>query len=278
MNLSPSQFESLSLLLREQTAVVITSDKGYLIESRLAQIARIEGFPSIAHLIDVVLTNHHSPLARRVLLALTTHETSFFRDGAPFEAMRTSLIPYLIEHRRASRSLSIWSAACSSGQEPFSVAMLLAEFFPDLDHWRVSLRASDINPALLEQARAGVYSPLEVSRGLPLHLLEKHFSRVDAGYQVHDCIKSKVDFFEQNLVQTWPPFQADIILLRNVLIYFDPRSRIRVLKAIHRSLAPDGFLIMGTAENPRSMHSGFTTAQVPGSDFKPVSFIFQKTP
>jgi chemotaxis protein methyltransferase CheR len=266
MSISTAQFESLSQLLKEETAVVISSGKEYLVESRLTQIASDEGFASIGELIDRVLSIRSDSLARRVLLALTTHETSFFRDVAPFEALRTALLPELIKRRAKSRSLTIWSAACASGQEAYSVAMLLSEAFPELSTWDIKLLASDINPWLLSQAREGLYSPLEVNRGLPARLLLKYFTQEPHGYRVKEELRNKISFFERNLVKTWPPFQADIILLRNVLIYFDLGSRLKVLKAIHRSLAPDGYLMMGTAESPRYLHNGFEPAHIQGAN------------
>lgn len=266
MSISPAQFESLSQLLKEETAVVIASGKEYLVESRLTQIARDEGFASLEQLIDRVLNVRSDSLARRVLLALTTHETSFFRDIAPFEALRTTLLPELIRRRTKSRSLTIWSAACASGQEPYSVAMLLNESFPELSSWDVKLLASDINPSLLTQAREGLYSSIEVNRGLPARLLLKYFSQEPRGYRVIDELRSKITFFEQNLVKTWPPFHADLILLRNVLIYFDLGSRVKVLRAVHRTLVPDGYLMLGTAESPRYLHSGFEPASVLGAN------------
>jgi chemotaxis protein methyltransferase CheR len=144
--------------------------------------------------------------------------------------------------------------------------MLLSEAFPELSTWDIKLLASDINPWLLSQAREGLYSPLEVNRGLPARLLLKYFTQEPHGYRVKEELRNKISFFERNLVKTWPPFQADIILLRNVLIYFDLGSRLKVLKAIHRSLAPDGYLMMGTAESPRYLHNGFEPAHIQGAN------------
>lgn len=266
MSISPARFESLSRLLKEETAVVISSGKEYLVESRLRQIALDEGFASIDLLVDRVLSVRCDSLARRVLLALTTHETSFFRDVAPFEVLRTVLLPELVKRRAKSRSLTIWSAACASGQEAYSVAMMLDESFPELSSWDVKLLASDINPWLLAQAREGLYSPIEVNRGLPARLLLKYFSQESGGYRVNEVLRSRITFFEQNLVRAWPPFDADVILLRNVLIYFDPASRVKVLKAVHRTLSSDGYLMLGTAESPRYLHNGFEPANVTGAN------------
>lgn len=266
MSISLPQFESLSQLLRQETAVVLSSGKEYLIESRLAQIAHQEGLASVSELIDLILVKRTGPLARRVLLALTTHETSFFRDVAPFDALRTTILPELIKRRERTRSLTIWSAACASGQEAYSIAMLLSDSFPELATWNITLLGSDINPALIAQAREGLYSSLEVNRGLPARLLLKYFTQEPGGYRVKDELRSRTQFFEQNLVKTWPSIRADIILLRNVLIYFDLSARKKVLKAMHAALAPDGYLIMGTAESTRYLHNGFSPALIPGTN------------
>jgi chemotaxis protein methyltransferase CheR len=144
--------------------------------------------------------------------------------------------------------------------------MLLSESFPELATWSITLLGSDINPALIAQAREGLYSSLEVNRGLPARLLVKYFVQEAGGYRVKEELRSRVHFFEQNLVKSWPPMHADIILLRNVLIYFDLSARIKVLKAMHASLAPDGYLMMGTAESTRYLHNGFAPALIPGSN------------
>jgi chemotaxis protein methyltransferase CheR len=262
MTLSGAQFESLSTLLRQETAVVIDMSKEYLVEARLTQLARDEGFATIADLVDRVLTQRTSALTHRVLLALTTHETSFFRDQAPFEALRTVLLPTLIRARSKTRTLTIWSAGCSSGQEPYSIALLLADSFPELSSWKINIRATDINPFLLQQARTGVYSALEVARGLPQLFLDTYFSQTEDGFQIREDIRARVELSEKNLMKPWSPFTADIIFLRNVLIYFAPSSRKTVLAAIHKTLAADGYLIMGTAESPRHIYEGFTSANV----------------
>jgi chemotaxis protein methyltransferase CheR len=261
MTLPHEHFEALSSLLKRETAVVIDPTREYLIEARLSHIAFSEGFQSVAELIDAVLMERTSARAHRVLLALTTHETSFFRDGAPFEALKTTLLPSLIDKRKLNRSLTIWSAGCSSGQEAYSIAMLIADSFPELLSWEIEILGTDINPTLLEQAERGTYSPLEVKRGLPQHFLETYFEKQGASFTLKPAIRSLVKFSERNLIKPWSPFQADIIFLRNVLIYFDVPSRKKVLKAVHKTLAPDGYLIMGTAESTRFLHSGFTPAR-----------------
>jgi chemotaxis protein methyltransferase CheR len=266
MTIPHAQFESLSSLLKRETAVVIDATKDYLIEARLTQIAFSEGFDTVEELVDAVLRERTTPRAQRVLLALTTHETSFFRDGAPFEALKTTILPNLIRKRRSSRTLQIWSAGCSSGQEPYSIAMLIAESFPEARNWKITIHGTDINPALITQANSGVYSSLEVNRGLSPYLLKTYFIEQEDSFKLHPDIRSMVTFSEHNLLRPWHPLDADIIFLRNVLIYFDIPSRKKVLKTMHTALADDGYLVMGTAETTRYLHSGFVAAHVPSAN------------
>lgn len=266
MSISAEQFRSLTSLLKDETAVAIGSDREYLVEARLYQLAIEEGFPSIADLIECTLLTPHSPLAKRVLLALTTAETSFFRDLLPFEALKRTIIPDLLEKRRLTKTLAIWSMGCASGQEVYSVAMLLAEHFPEWESWTIKLVGSDINPRLIAQAESGIYSNLEVNRGLPARLLLKYFHQVGGSFQVCDPIRSRVSFVERNILQSWRPFTPDIILCRNTLIYFDLATRKRILGRIHTALAAGGYLLMGTAESTRHLHTGFVGADMQGAN------------
>lgn len=266
MTIAHEQFSSLTALLKQETAVVLSSDKEYLIEARLSQIAHEERFPSIADLVDHVLVTPKSPLAKKVLLALTTAETSFFRDLSPFETLRTAILPDIFKLRKHERRLSIWSIGCASGQELYSLAMLLAEHCSEWSSWDVHLVGNDINPRLVAQAASGIYSHLEVNRGLPSRLLLKYFNQVPGGFQVSDIIRSRVSFVERNILESWKPFESDIILCRNTLIYFDLATRKRVLGRIHSALAPHGYLLLGTAESTRHLHSGFTSAELRGAN------------
>jgi len=266
MSISADQFRCLTSLLKEETAVVIGSDREYLVEARLSQIAIEEGCSSLTELIDRTLLAPYSPLAKRVLLALTTAETSFFRDLLPFKALEHAIIPALLEQRRLTKTLAIWSIGCASGQEVYSVAMLLAEHFPEWESWTIKLVGSDINPRLIAQAQNGIYSHLEVNRGLPARLLLKYFRQVGSSFQVCDAIRSRVSFFERNILESWRPFTPDIILCRNTLIYFDLAARKRILGRVHTALAPGGYLLMGTAESTRLLHTGFVGADIPGAN------------
>jgi chemotaxis protein methyltransferase CheR len=216
--LSENQFTALSTLLKDETAVVLEKGKEYLVENRLISLMREEGFPTLGDMIDEVLRRSNPELNQKVLLSLTTNETSFFRDMGAFELLKTALIPDLIKKRESLRSLSVWSAACSTGQEPYSLAIALKEFFPLLGAWDVNILASDIHPGVVKKAREGVYSALEVNRGLPVQLLLKYFTQQGENYRVSDAVRGMTTFFEQNLISPWPTKQVDILFMRNVLI------------------------------------------------------------
>lgn len=255
--LTQEQFSALSYLLKNETAVVLETGKEYLIESRLTCLAQEEGFKTIADMVEVVLRRSDLALNQRVLLALTTNETSFFRDAAAFEFFKSTVIPELKKLRAPSRALTIWSAACSSGQEPYSIALSLAHHFPDLADWQVSILASDLNPKVVRKASRGVYSSLEIGRGLPQELLSKFFTQDGDDFQLSKEIMKNVLFFEQNLISTWPATPIDILFMRNVLIYFDTETKRQIFEKIKAVLAPDGYLFLGVAETPYRISDGF---------------------
>lgn len=256
--LSQSQFSALSTLLKDETAVVLEAGKEYLVESRLHSLMREEGFPTLGDLVDAVLLRSNPALNKKVLLALTTNETSFFRDLAAFEYLKTSVVPELMANRDNQKSITLWSAACSTGQEPYSIALSLAEHFPALSTWKVSIRASDLNPNVVKRAASGEYTSLEVNRGLPVQMLLKYFVQKGTDcFCVSDEIKSKISFFEQNLITSWPTTPVDVIFMRNVLIYFDTETKRQIFENIKCILAPDGFLFLGTAETPNRISEGF---------------------
>lgn len=260
--LSEQQFSALSTLLKNETAVVLEAGKEYLVESRLTSLMREEGFPSLADLVDVVLQKTNPQLNKKVLLALTTNETSFFRDIAVFDICKTTLIPQLIKNRATTRTLSIWSAACSTGQEPYSIAILLQDNFPELASWKINILASDLNPYVVAKAKEGIYTSLEVNRGLPIQLLLKYFHQEGNVFHINDSIKARVSFFEKNLLAPWPSVPIDAIFIRNVLIYFDSETKRQIFEKVKTVLAPDGCLFLGTAETPYRLADGF--AKVPG--------------
>jgi chemotaxis protein methyltransferase CheR len=199
---------------------------------------------------------------------MATTETLFFRDGKPYEALRNTILPALQRLRATERRLQIWSCACSSGQEPYSIAILVREHFPALTTWDLRMVATDISTEMLARSRAGRYSPLEVKRGLPIAFLVKYFEKVEAEWQIRKELRNMIDFRELNLAGPWgsmPP--ADLIMLRNVLIYFDVETKRRVLRQIRKVLRPGGFLLLGTAETTMNLDDGFELVRSDGTSY-----------
>ena len=256
-------FTYLQQLLLEHAGILLEAEKKYLAEARLSPLASQEGFETIDALLDAVQAGADAGLLeRKVIEAMTNSETSFFRDLHPFEALRTAIIPELIAKRSAERTLTIWSAATASGQEPYSLAMLLREHFPQLVGWKVTLIASDISESMLSRARAGAYSQIEINRGLPAPLLVKYFRRIDGEWQIAEELRRAIEFRRVNLTTAWPFLPAmDIILMRNVLIYFDVPTKKAVLARVHRQLKPGGYLMLGGGESTMSLDDSFAPAQ-----------------
>ncbi len=250
MALSPKAFQFVSEFVRREAAIVLEAGKEYLVESRLAPVARRAGFPTLDAFLDHLRTvPRTSPLLYQVVDALTTNETLFFRDHHPFEALKREVVPQLIEARKHVRKLSIWSAAASTGQEAYSLAMLLRESFPQLASWDVRIVGTDLSTTVLEQAKSGSYSQLEVNRGLPAPLLVKYFTKEEGRWVIKEDLRRMCEFRPMNLTSAWPmmsPF--DLIFIRNVLIYFDQATKQAILKRMKTVLLPHGSLFLGTAE------------------------------
>jgi chemotaxis protein methyltransferase CheR len=258
MSLSAASFEYVRQVLRERTGHQLGDDKVYLVETRLFPLARQCGFDSVDELVQHLRWGPRSELLQQVLDAMTISETSFFRDGRPFDDLREVVLPELIRRRAGERRLHIWSAACASGQEPYSLALLVCAGFPELDGWTVHLLASDQSRAMLARARRGWFSTLEVGRGVPADVLERFFRRVDDGWQVGREVRRLVEFLPINLVEPWPALpRMDLVLLRNVLIYFDLPTKQRVLAQVRRVLRPDGYLLLGGAETTHNIDDAF---------------------
>lgn len=249
MGLNNGDFDYVCALLKRHSGMHLEPVNPYLVENRLIPIAKQTGHSSVTELITRLRTEPEDGLHTRVLAALRTNETWFFRDAHPFETLRTEILPQLLVKRSASRRLDIWCAAASTGQEPYSLAMLMAESFPDLAGWNIRFLASDVSEDALERARSGCYKQLEINRGLPARMLSKYFSKQGNQWQLTDPIRHRVEFQRINLIQPWPTLPPmDLILMRNVLIYFDTETKQAILKQARRLLKPDGYLLLGNSE------------------------------
>jgi chemotaxis protein methyltransferase CheR len=258
MKVSPVQFEFLRDLLRRRTGVVIDDSKQYLVVARLLPIVRQRAIPSLDTLIDRIRKTGDKALEKDVLNAMMTHETSFFRDKGPYETLR-QLVTEMIPKRSAHRQLVIWSAACSTGQEPYSIAMLLNEHFPDLvASWRIRIIATDISEPVLARAREGVFSELETNRGLPAEMLKKYFRPLQGKWSIVQECRRLVEFRCLNLNGPWPALPpCDVIFLRNVMLYFDVPTRAALVTKMRRVLKPDGALFLGGAETMIGIDTGY---------------------
>ena len=233
----------------KRSGLVLSTDKGYLLESRLAPLARAEGFPSIEALIGAAKRDPNDRILWQITEALATHETFFFRDNTPFDLFKQEILPVLSRARGATGSIRIWCAACSSGQEPYSLAMMLEEERARIGNLRFEIVATDMAPRVLEKAKAGVYSQFEVQRGLAIQRLVQHFEQQGDQWRIKPNIRAMVNFQKQNLLENFSNMGSfDVIFCRNVLIYFDADTKKRVLSRLAAQTAPDGYLIMGAAE------------------------------
>lgn len=260
MTVAAGAFDRIRSLVKERSAIVLDDGKEYLVEARLTPIAKARGIGSLEQLASM-LDAAHADLVDEVVQAMTTNETSFFRDHYPFEALRDHVLPELIAKRKNVRALRIWCAACSSGQEPYTIAILLKENFPMLADWDVSIYATDLSRAMVERARAGAYRQLEVNRGLSSQQLLRHFDRKGLDWCVKPELKALVSFAQLNLVTPWPSTPTfDIVFLRNVLIYFDVETKRRIFTALRGRMAPDGYLFLGGAETTMNLDVNFDRA------------------
>ncbi len=260
MPASSLSFQYVRDFVYRQAAIVLDDGQGYLVDSRLGALAQREGYSSVDDLVGTLRRGEPAGLGlqTKVLEAMTTNETSFFRDITPFEALRKKVLPELLAARAATRGLRIWSAAAATGQEPYSLAMLLRENMPQLDTWNVGILGTDINNAVLDRAREGRYRQLEVNRGLPAPLLLKYFQRDGIDWCIAPEIKRLTHFQQLNLLAPWNNVGAcDVIFLRNVLIYFDTPTRKQILSRVRATLRPGGYLFLGCAESPLGVDDAF---------------------
>ncbi len=270
-------FNFFKELLLKESGLVITPEKMYLLESRLLPIAQEQNLKTLDELVDKLRTSGDKDLQYAIVEAMTTNETSFFRDKSPFDRLKNNVLPVFLKARAAQKKLRILSAACSSGQEPYSLAMTLKEY-KGLNGWDVHITATDLSNEILTQARAGIYSQFEVQRGLPVQMLVKYFAQDGDKWAVKDDLKSMITFKEANLltdISTLGKF--DIVLCRNVLIYFDVETKAKVLRDIKEIIPQDGVLFLGGAETVIGITDSFVPIKgiksvysVPDTTFEPV--------
>ena len=258
-------FNYIRDLVHGQSAIVLEAGKEYLVESRLEPVARQGGFDSVQAMVDAMRSTRPGPLHRSVVEAMTNNETLFFRDPRVFAMLRSHILPALTARLGSDRTLNIWCAACSTGQEPYSVAMLLREA-PSCVGWKINLLASDFSNEALARARAGRYTQFEMNRGLPAPMLVKYFKQHRAAWEISPQLRQAIQFEEMNLTQPWPALpMMDLIVLRNVLIYFDAETRRKILGKIARVLAPGGYLVLGASESTMHLDTGFEAVSFEGT-------------
>jgi chemotaxis protein methyltransferase CheR len=246
---SAADFQLVREVIAEDAAIVLEQGKDYLVESRLLPVARRLGVPSVAELLAGLRRQPKGPVRTLVVEAMTTNETSFFRDSRPFEMLADHVFPELLAGRAPERSLTVWSAGCSSGQEAYSTAMVLHDLLARNPGRRARIVASDISTEMLARTREGLYTQLEVNRGLPVHRLMQFFTREGTQWRVDDALRAVVETRLINLAGDWPALPAmDVVLLRNVMIYFDNATKRRILAGVRSLLRPGGYLFLGGAE------------------------------
>lgn len=244
-----TDFDQICKLLRQESGLVLSPDKAYLLESRLLPVARKWKLATFDDLAKALRTNADAGLVRDVVDAMTTNESFFFRDIRPFEQFKELVLPALLKNRADQKRIRIWSAACSSGQEPYSLAMMLAELTGKLAGWQIEIVATDISGEMLIRAREGIYTRFEVQRGLPINLLVRYFKQVGERWQISDKLRGMVNYREFNLLADPAPLgRFDVVFCRNVLIYFDQETKAKVLEGVADQMPNDGYLFLGGAE------------------------------
>ena len=255
--MTPLDYEYLRKLLKERSGLVLSSEKQYLVESRLTPLARKAGVATLGELVTKLKANNER-LVVDVVEAMTTNESFFYRDKIPFDHFRDAIVPSLIAARAKQRRIRIWCSAASTGQEPYSLAMCLKEMKAKLTGWRVDILGTDLSTEVLEKAKAGIYSQFEVQRGLPIQMLVKYFTQIGDTWQISPEIRGMVQYRPLNLLADFQHLgNFDVVFCRNVLIYFDQETKIGVLNRIARLLEPDGFLVLGAAETVVGLTDAF---------------------
>ena len=259
--LSSDDYQYLCDLLKARSGISLKNDKGYFIDSRLLPVARENSLKSMEELISA-LRSGRPGLANQIVHAMMTHETFFFRDGKPFKIFEDSFLPFFKKERSYEKHLKVWCAGCSSGQEPYSLAMIMKENAKKFSSWKVDILGTDISPTIIEKAKKARFTQFEAQRGLPDGLLKKYFKETDCDWQLNSQLRNAVKFQVRNLMDDFReigPF--DIIFCRNVLVYFDPATKARVLEKISDVLAPDGYLVLGASETVLGFSDRYTSLE-----------------
>ena len=258
--MTPLEYDYFRKSLKERSGLALSSDKHYLLESRLLPIARKAGLNSLGELVSALKIATDDALMTSIVEAMATNESFFFRDKVPFEHFRTMIMPALVAARRNTRAIRIWCAAASTGQEPYSLTMCLSDMQRELAGWRIEILATDLSNEVLEKARCGIYSQFEVQRGLPIQLLIKHFAQVGEMWQIEPKLRAMVKYRQLNLLSDFNHLgRFDLIFCRNVLIYFDQVTKIDVLDRLSGVIASDGYLVLGAAETVVGLTETFRT-------------------
>jgi chemotaxis protein methyltransferase CheR len=259
---APDDIEAFRRLVLERSGLILSAEKDYLLKTRLEPIARAENFVDVASMLRQVRLTPASRLAQRCIDGMATHESFFFRDITPFDQLRDVILPELWKARAGSKTLRIWSAACSSGQEPYSLAMLLREQYAKFGDWKIDILATDFSQPILERARTALYSDFEVRRGLSEERQARWLVKEGAAFRIAPELRAMIQFRHHNLLDGMATLgQFDLIFCRNVLIYFDPATKARTLEAVANILAPDGALILGSAETVVGLAGSFEPQQ-----------------
>jgi chemotaxis protein methyltransferase CheR len=270
--MTPHDYEFLRKLLKARSGLVLSADKHYLVESRLLPLARKMGLVNISGLVSRLQEPGAENLIVEVVEAMMTNESLFFRDKVPFEQFCQMIMPALLEARAATRRVRIWSAAASTGQEPYTLAMCLREMGRDLRGWRIELLATDISNEVLEKAKTGIYTQFEVQRGLPVLMLIKYFAQIGEMWQIAPELRSMVSFRQLNLLNDFSQLGVfDVVFCRNVLIYFDQDTKRNVLDRLGAVTASDGYLVLGAAETVVGLTAKFKPVPDKRGLYRPTS-------
>jgi chemotaxis protein methyltransferase CheR len=266
MALTEPDIDFLSGLVAKYSGNVIAQRQAYMLEKQLTPIAQSIGLENTVELVRELQRNENQLLSTKIAEAVTVNETSFFRDGHPFEALKNKVIPDLVAKNQSRKELKIWCAASSCGQEPYTIAMVIKESFPHLSSWNIKITGTDISEEMLAKCKSGEYSQLEVNRGLPVKKLVRFFERQGSTWRAKQELRDMIDFRRLNLTSPFPNLgQFDIVFIRNVLIYFDEKTKIDILNRVRRVLRPDGYLFIGSVETTIGLGVAYQREEIDAS-------------